>query len=701
MQQWYRVIQWMGIVAVLGWTIAAAQVQGLVNNGVICNQGVIKVKGVLQSGGQGSGKEEGIDNEKGVLVVEGNAFVQQDSLLGRVEFVRDRDGFIQVIPAITYASVYFAGISRKIIDTSYHRALVALDTFVTRSQTQLELKPTYPIITLGRVRHNGWINPARLFGRVILRGDRWQQVDGKGIFREVELNNPQGAEVVNGGGFRITTILDLKRGIFQNTADSNFVLADGAWIRRTPDAQLAYTPIFSGKVSIEYYGSGALTTGPEIPHSDTVLQQLRIRTTGPVTADRSFTVNDTLWLENSLIMEPDPQLRFTLTYTPLFDPVFANRNAEIEGTLYRTSLKTGRLNRFNNWYTYVVFPTEEDRGAVRRMSVRVKPQTPPFPDQNPKMVERAFELHAYDEAGDELDTGFALTLGYGWRVVPYDETQGLPVQDIVLQWWDGEQWKVIGESDTARVDTPWAYGRARNVTALGYLALGPRGEVERIVVNMRVFLEGPYQGGGQMRLWLHQLGMLPRTPPNIYPYNLDPQRPFIRVDEIPDSVVDWIVVELRTLESGGKRLFHTGFLRYDGTIVELDGKTPMRLEAGNYYIIVRHRNHLAVMTKQKVQIQPGVASIVDLTRAQFLYGGSNAAKVVDVGAGGYVYALMGGDVNGDGTVDRADYDGSPQSSWEQRNQEGYIEADSNLDGIVTTKDVNLNWNNRGRRSLVP
>jgi len=206
---------WVSVGVLLMVNFAAAQVQGLVNNGIICNQGVIKVRGVLQSSGQGSGKEEGIDNEKGVLVVEGNAFVQQDSLLGRVEFVRDRDGFIQIIPSITYASVYFGGISRKIIDTNYHRSLVALDTFVTRQQTQLELKPTYPIITLGRVQHNGWINPARLFGRIILRGNQWQHIDGKGVFREVELDNPQGAEVVNGGGFRITTILDLKRGLFR------------------------------------------------------------------------------------------------------------------------------------------------------------------------------------------------------------------------------------------------------------------------------------------------------------------------------------------------------------------------------------------------------------------------------------------------------------------------------------------------------
>ncbi len=693
----YVIAVWM-----LGWVLGYAQLQGLINNGRICNQGVIKVKGVLQSQGQGSGTEEGIDNEEGVLVVEGNAFIEQDSLLGRTEFVRDRDGFIQIVPSITYASVYFEGISRKIIDTSYHRALVALDTLVTQHRVELELKPTYPLIALGRVRHNGWINPTQLFGRVRLAGQKLQQIDGKGIFRELELDNPVGAEVVNNGGFRVTTILDLKRGVFRNSAQQNFTIGNGAWIWRTAEASLQEAPEFAGKVSIRYYGSGALTTGPEIPTADTVLQQLWIQTAGPVTADRSFTVNDTLWLENSLIMEPDPNLQFALRYTPLFDPVFANRDAEVIGTIHRTSLAVGRPNRLNNWYTYVEFPDEQSRGAIAAVASRIKPQTPPFPDDNPKMVERAFELRAFDANENPVDTGFSFTFGYGWRVAPYDETNGLVVQDIILQRWNEDQWVPIGESDTARVDTPWAYGRAQKVTALGYFALGPRGEVSKIVVNIRVFLEGAYrQRTKRMVLWLNQLGMIPTTPPNIYPYNLDPQRPFIRVEQIPDSVVDWIVVELRSSETGGQRIFRTGFLRYDGTIVELDGKTPIRLDPGNYYLVIHHRNHLAVMTKERLQIHPGTASIIDLTRAQLLYGGSNAAKVVDVGVGGYVYALIGGDVNGDGKVDRADYDGSAFSSWEQRNQEGYGNPDTNLDGVVTTKDVNVNWNNRGRRSLVP
>lgn len=674
--------------------------QQLVNNGRICNQGVIKVAGYLESQGSGSGKDQGIDN-KGILVVDGNAVIRQDTLLGRAEFVRDANGFIQIVPQITYASIYFSGISRKELDTSYRRSLVALDTFSTARNVEIALKPNYPIFSRGRVHHDGRINPATVFGRVILQGQQQQLIDGAGLFKELELDNSNGAAVINGGGFQVATLLDLKRGLFLNSPDNNFRIGSGALIRRSTEAGLAAAPIFDGTVSVEYYGIGGLVTGPEIPANDSALQDFIVRTTEPVIASASFTVNDTLLLQQSLVMELDPLQRYTLTYTPEHDPIFANSSAEIIGTIYRTRLAAGRPLLLNNVKTFVLFENPTDRGTIAALSSRVLPGTPPLPDNNQLFVQRAFELRAYDDRGAVVDTGFRLTFGYGWKLLPDDETNNLQLEEIALHRWDGTQWVVVGESDTAQVDSPWAFGRAKNVDALGYLALGPRGEVEKIYVNIRVFLEGAYAQGEVMKTWLKQLDMIPKTPPNYYPYNLDPQRPFLRVEQIPDSVVDWVVVELRSEQSGGERMFKTGFLRYDGLIVDLDGRTPIRLNAGSYYIVIHHRNHLAVMTKDLYEIRQGTAGIVDLTKAQFLYGGSNAAKVVDVGLSGYVYAMIGGDVNGDGKVDRDDYDASPSSSWQARNLEGYLNADSNLDGIITTRDVNLNWNNRGRFSLVP
>ena len=80
----------------------------------------------------------------------------------------------------------------------------------------------------------------------------------------------------------------------------------------------------------------------------------------------------------------------------------------------------------------------------------------------------------------------------------------------------------------------------------------------------------------------------------------DPYSQGESVGIIPSSdIVDWVLVELRvgTATSAGMR---AAFLKNDGTIVDLDGTSPVEFDgisSGNYYIVVKHRNHLAVMSQ--------------------------------------------------------------------------------------------------------
>ena len=116
-----------------------------------------------------------------------------------------------------------------------------------------------------------------------------------------------------------------------------------------------------------------------------------------------------------------------------------------------------------------------------------------------------------------------------------------------------------------------------------------------ISVDIKVFLEGPYNSPN-MNASL--------TVPTTSPYSEDPET----VGSIPNipgnEVVDWVLVQLRDQNDASNILeSQSAFILQDGTIVEVDGSSPVQFsQPGNtsYYIAVKHRNHLAVMSNMPV-----------------------------------------------------------------------------------------------------
>jgi uncharacterized protein YjdB len=68
-----------------------------------------------------------------------------------------------------------------------------------------------------------------------------------------------------------------------------------------------------------------------------------------------------------------------------------------------------------------------------------------------------------------------------------------------------------------------------------------------------------------------------------------------------NAIVDWVMVELRNATAPTQRLAtRAGLLQRDGDVVDVDGVTPLKfpgMPMNNYYIAVKHRNHLSVMSK--------------------------------------------------------------------------------------------------------
>ncbi|MFZ1687818.1 MAG: fibronectin type III domain-containing protein, partial [Flavobacteriales bacterium] len=157
----------------------------------------------------------------------------------------------------------------------------------------------------------------------------------------------------------------------------------------------------------------------------------------------------------------------------------------------------------------------------------------------------------------------------------------------------------------------------------------------RVSIAAKVWLEGPYNAGTS--LMNDALRALPTFPLN-EPYTAlgfaDPDCLGAEITNAAvlavtgnNAIVDWIRLELRSptdptvLVSARHAL-----LQRDGDIVSAsDGISPVTfaVSAGNYYVAVRHRNHLGCMTASAVALG-GIPLSLDFGSANTLTHGSNA-----------------------------------------------------------------------------
>jgi hypothetical protein len=125
-------------------------------------------------------------------------------------------------------------------------------------------------------------------------------------------------------------------------------------------------------------------------------------------------------------------------------------------------------------------------------------------------------------------------------------------------------------------------------------------------------------------------------------------------DNGTNSMVDWIWVELRDANNPATVIAgKSGVLQRDGDIVDVNDDLVTSLTfdnvpAGNYHIVVKHRNHLGIMSANTISLKQ-VSSTVDFTDAinQITYG-SNAQTTFGMPTD--VVAMWTGNVNADTVV---------------------------------------------------
>ena len=206
------------------------------------------------------------------------------------------------------------------------------------------------------------------------------------------------------------------------------------------------------------------------------------------------------------------------------------------------------------------------------------------------------------------------------------------------------------------------------------------------------FLEGAYTGSGSMTTSQAFAVAIPTEQPygsdqlgEATQSRADPAS----VSEMPDDVIDWVLVSLRTGQSPATTVQgseQAALLRRNGTIVapdenliEFEGVSP-----GQYYVVLKHRNHLAVMSSQRVDLSSGFGSW-DFTAGQGRAFSTGAAPMADLGDNRT--GLYAADASADGQITAADF--NTFLAQTKVASEGYNAGDFNLDGQVTAVDFNV------------
>ncbi|MBM3434652.1 MAG: hypothetical protein FJY07_00370 [Bacteroidetes bacterium] len=220
-----------------------------------------------------------------------------------------------------------------------------------------------------------------------------------------------------------------------------------------------------------------------------------------------------------------------------------------------------------------------------------------------------------------------------------------------------------------------------------------------IEVDIQLFLEGPFNGS-DMNTDLTGLTGFPLAQPyNTSPWNYSGTE---TVTIVPSGVVDWVLIELRDATSAASAIAATAiarqaaFLMNDGSIRNLDGTGNQQFNnltiQHSLFVVIYHRNHLAVMSAVPLIETSGVYSY------NFTNGAGQAYNSGQKDLGGGNFGMYSADGNADGTISATD-----KADWtNQAAMSGYNTKDFNLDGEVNNIDKNDFWIlNEGVWSEVP
>jgi hypothetical protein len=216
-------------------------------------------------------------------------------------------------------------------------------------------------------------------------------------------------------------------------------------------------------------------------------------------------------------------------------------------------------------------------------------------------------------------------------------------------------------------------------------------------VRLLAALDGPTPlGGGLMADSLRTHGLVPTMEPySALGYTYTGMSPGATMNAAllsvtgGNAIVDWVVVELRNSANNGQVMFsRPALLQRDGDVMDLDGDGYVNFPgaSGSYFVAIRHRNHLSVMTGSAWS----ASTVFPQSAIDFRSSGTSAYGSTPRMLKGSTYCLWAGDANGDGSLK---YTGSANdrdpiilaiggTTPNNTVSNVYDRRDTNLDGVI-------------------
>ncbi len=218
-------------------------------------------------------------------------------------------------------------------------------------------------------------------------------------------------------------------------------------------------------------------------------------------------------------------------------------------------------------------------------------------------------------------------------------------------------------------------------------------------VEILVFLEGAFDGETRlMHTRLQEQQLIPATQPYGNHIYIDTPLYYTGTEYaavMPEDVVDWVLVELRSSTFSESIVARrAALLRYDGRLIDVNGSETVYFKEGvpegEYYVVIRHRNHVPVMTKQALEISTRSGVFNFVSEGSF---GKFGQRVIEED----MHGLFGADGDATGGVTSAD-----QQLLDTFNaMTGYLQADYDLNGTVSSTDGEMLAGNLGVTGEVP